>query len=144
MKIKTPSQTIFYTIEKTIKSYRKFSQKNISSKISDITIDQTLVLQFLNNHPELTQKEIAELIFKDNASMTRMINLMVQNNYLKRTVNDQDRRRYKIEITTKGKEILVDLPTIILNNRNKALEEITENELIQLENILNKIIFNCK
>ena len=76
--------------------------------------------------------------------MTRMINIMVQNNFLKRTVNDQDRRRYKIEITTKGKEILVDLPTIILNNRNKALEEITENELIQLENILNKIIFNCK
>lgn len=144
MSITIPSQTIFYTIEKAIKKYRKFSQRNISEIISGITIDQTLVLQFLNRHPELSQKEIAELIFKDNASMTRMINIMVQKKYLKRTGHQQDRRRYNIEITKKGKETLDDLPPIILKNRDKALKNITESELVQLDNILNKIIINCK
>ena len=71
-----PSQTIFHIIEKAIKDYRKFAQKNISEFSPSITVDQLLVLQFLNSDPLLTQKEISELTFKDKASMTRMINSM--------------------------------------------------------------------
>lgn len=143
MSISLPSETIFHTIERTIKEYRKFAQKNISSTFDNITIDQGMVLLFLKKYPELTQKEIAALIFRDNASMTRMINLMVEKNYLKRSMNDKDRRRYKINITKKGSEILEKLPPIIRNNRNKSLAGITNNELTQLETILYKIISNC-
>lgn len=143
MKIALPSETIFHIIESTIKEYRKYAQKNISSKIKDITIDQGLVLLFINEYTELTQKEIAELVFKDNASMTRMINTMVQKKYLKRSMNNEDRRRYKIELTNKGKDVVRKLPPIIQNNRNTSLKGITKNELNQLERILNKIKSNC-
>ena len=142
MDIPLPSDTVFHTIESTIKEYRKFSQKNISNKISDITIDQGMILLYLNKYPELTQKEIARLVFKDNASMTRMVNLMVEKKYLKRSMNEHDRRRFKLEITSKGKEILVNLSLIISENRNKSLNRITQKELQQLETILNKIKFN--
>lgn len=144
MNLSLPSETIFHVIESTIKDYRKFAQKNISEKIKNMTIDQGMVLLFLNEHPELTQKEVAELVFKDNASMTRMINTMVQKKQLKRSINTKDRRRYKIEITDKGKEVLKTLPPIIQHNRNSSLKGITKNELDQLENILNKIRTNCK
>ncbi len=144
MNISPPSETIFHTIESSIKEYRRFAQKNISNQISDMTIDQGLVLLFLNEYPDLTQKEIAELIFKDNASMTRMINTMVQKKYLKRSMNSEDRRRYKIEITVKGRQVLETLPPIIQNNRKTTLKGITKNELNQLDIILNKIISNCK
>ena len=143
MNLALPSETIFHAIESTIKEYRKFAQKNISEKIKDMTIDQGLVLLFLNEHPDLTQKEIAKLVFKDNASMTRMINTMVQKKYLKRSMNNEDRRRYKIEITNKGKEVLETLPPIINYNRNSSLKGITKNELNQLETILGKIRTNC-
>jgi len=143
MNLALPSETIFHVVESTIKEYRKFAQKNISEKIKDITIDQGLVLLFLNDHPDLTQKEIAELVFKDNASMTRMINTMVQKKHLKRSMNKEDRRRYKIEITKKGKQVLETLPPIIHHNRNASLKGITKNELKQLEIILGKIKTNC-
>jgi len=142
MDIDLPSETVFHTIESTIKEYRKFSQKNISSVIEDMTIDQGMVLLFLNKYPELTQKEIAVLVFRDNASMTRMINTMVQKKYLSRSMNNQDRRRYKLEITKKGKEVLNLLPSIIQNNRTASLAGITKNELSQLGTILNKIKSN--
>jgi len=144
MYLKIPSKTVFYTIDKTIKSYRKFAQKNISKVVNDITIDQKLILHYLNDYPELNQKEIAELVFKDNASMTRMINIMVKKNYLNRSMNDEDRRRYNLEITDKGKEVLLKLPPVIMSNRKKALEGITKEELIQLEKTLNKILSNLK
>jgi DNA-binding MarR family transcriptional regulator len=102
-----------------------------------------MVLLFLDKHSELTQKEIAALIFKDNASMTRMINLMVNKKYLKRSMNPLDRRRYNIEITAKGKQVLESLPPIILSNREKSLEGITKEEIIQLESLLKKITSNC-
>jgi len=143
MNLALPSETIFHVIESTIKEYRKSAQKNISNQIQDITIDQGLVLLFLNDHPELSQKEIAELVFKDNASMTRMINTMVQKKHLKRSINPKDRRRYKIEITDKGKDVLETLPPIIHHNRNSSLKGITKNELHQLEIILGKIRTNC-
>ena len=144
MNLSLPSETVFHKIESSIRNYRKFSQKNISNEIKNITIDQSMVLLFLDKYPELNQNEIAELVFKDGASMTRMIDSMVKKLYLKRSMNEQDRRRYKIEITPKGKEILNKLPPIILNNRTKSLTGVTQVELMQLETILNKIITNCK
>ena len=143
MSITLPSETVFHSIERAIKEYRKFSQKNISDKIEDLTIDQGMVLLFLDKHSELNQKEIAALIFKDNASMTRMINLMVNKKYLKRSMNKVDRRRFTLELTAKGKDVLETLPPIILSNREKSLEGISKEEIIQLETILKKIAANC-
>ncbi len=143
MSIILPSETVFHSIERAIKEYRKFSQKNISNQIEDLTIDQGMVLLFLDKHSELTQKEIAALIFKDNASMTRMVSLMVNKKYLKRSMNAIDRRRFTIELTAKGKRVLETLPPIILSNREKSLEGISQEEIIQLETILKKIAKNC-
>lgn len=142
--MKTPSKTVFYTIEKTIKSYRKFANQNFLKVVDDITIDQKLILQYLNAFPELNQKEIADLVFKDNASLTRMIDLMVNKKFLKRSMNTEDRRRFKIDITPKGKEILNKLEPVIVSNRKKAFSGITEEELIQLEITLKKILSNLK
>ncbi len=143
MNLKSPSETIFYTIESTIKEYRKSSQKQLSSEVSDMTIDQGMILAFLDKYPDKTQKEIAAMAFKDNASMTRMLDLMEKKNYLKRSINEENRRRYKIEITTKGKQVLKTLAPIIIDNRNNALQGISEEEIVQLESILKKIKSNC-
>ena len=140
---KLPSQTIFYTIEKTIKEYRRFAQRNLNKTIKNITVDQALLLIFKNNHPELSQNELGELMFKDNASVTRMIELMAKKDYLERSINKQDRRKYNLNITDNGKEILTDLNTIILSNRESALRGISNSEITQLKDTLNKIINNC-
>lgn len=142
--IELPSQTIFHAIEKAIKEYRRFAQRKINEKVGNITVDQTLLLIFLNNHPELSQNEIADLIFKDNASVTRMIELLTKREYLDRRLNNVDRRKYNLEITHSGKKILDSLSNVIASNRKSALNGITKAELEQLNNTLNKIIKNCK
>lgn len=143
MKTARPNKTVFYTVERAIKEYRKFAQNNIYSEGIDITVDQALILFFLEKHPELSQKEIAILVFKDEASVTRMINLMVNKGYLKRSINEVNRRRFKLKISNIGMKILSDLAPIIKKNRKKALQGITEEELIQMETTLIKIIANC-
>lgn len=144
MKIAPPSETVFHAIESTIKDYRRFAQQNIAEVIPDMTIDQGLVLLYLNEYPEMTQKEIAELVFKDNASMTRMIHTMVNKNFIRRLMNDSDRRRYKLELTKKGRDVLNTLPAIIHENRKSSLKGISKNELEQLQGTLDKIRLNCQ
>ncbi len=141
--IQSPSQTIFYTIERAIKEYRRLSQKRLKAKYRNITIDQAMVLFFIDQRPNITQNEIASLVFKDNASLTRMIELMHRNGFLNRSVDLMDRRRYILEITPKGKKTLGELIEIIKKNRQHALENVDRDELDQLQRTLNKIIANC-
>ncbi len=141
--IELPSQIIFHTIEKSIKEYRRFSQRNLNISNADITVDQALLLFFLNNHSDFSQNKIGALMFKDNASVTRMIDLLIKKNYLKRHINELDRRKFNLKLTAVGQKTLNDFIPVISSNRNIALKGITKNELGQLNNILTKIINNC-
>jgi len=144
MEFKNPIGTILYSIEQTIKEYRKLSQSNINKIIQDITIDQCLILIILNNNSTSSQKEIAQLIFKDHASITRMIELMVKKDFLKRTINQSDRRKFDLKITSKGENALKLLTPIIKENRKKALNGLSNKEIDTLGEILQKITNNCK
>jgi len=144
MEHSNPTGTVLYTIEQTIKEYRKISQKNIKKIVSDITVDQCLLLIILNEKADYSQKEIAELIFKDNASITRIIELMVKKDYLTRKINESDRRKFTLEITEKGKNTIKLLSPVILKNRETALNGLSSEEIEMLDKILKKIIINCK
>ncbi|MFC3194179.1 MarR family winged helix-turn-helix transcriptional regulator [Marinicella sediminis] len=139
-----PQQTIFYSIEKAIKTYRQYAQKNLSARLPGITVDQLLILSLLEVNPEMAQKDLASWLFKDHASITRMIELLVKNEYLSRAVNPQDRRKFKLNISDKGHDTLQELKPIILNNRQDALAGISEKEIKELFITLNKIINNCQ
>jgi DNA-binding MarR family transcriptional regulator len=144
MKQKTPTGTVLYTIEQTIKEYRKVCQKNIQKIVDDITVDQCLVLIILNDNSSISQIEMAKLIFKDNASVTRIIELMVKKDYLTRETNELDKRKSKLGITEKGQKTIVLLTPVFKLNRNTALDGLSSDEIELLDKILHKIISNCK
>lgn len=144
MKDKTQNSPALYSIEQAIKAYRKFCQNNIDKIPINITVDQTLLLIFIKRNAKLSQKEMAELLFKDNASITRMIELMVKKELLKREINKTDRRRFHLIISDKGNKTLQLLEPTIQYNRTTALNGLTNDEITQLNNTLQKIITNCK
>lgn len=144
MNIRNATGTVLYSIEQAIKEYRKVSQKNITKIVKDITIDQCLVLIILDKDEKISQNELANLIFKDNASITRMIELMVKKDYLNRTIHKEDRRKFNLEITEKGKKTIQLIKPIVQVNRETALYGLSQEEINLLDKTLNKIITNCK
>jgi DNA-binding MarR family transcriptional regulator len=144
MSQKSPTGTVLYTIEQAIKEYRKICQKNIQKIVDDITVDQCLVLIILNQGATISQIEIAKLIFKDNASVTRIIELMVKKDYLTRETDELDKRKSKLIITEKGKKTIVLLTPVFKINRKTALDGLSLDEIELLDKILHKIILNCK
>ncbi|MFT3796394.1 MarR family winged helix-turn-helix transcriptional regulator [Flavobacterium sp.] len=137
-------QIVFYSLDKAIKSYRQMAQKNINKENIDITIDQWLLLTTIKNNPDATQQIIAANVFKDLASITRMIEILVKKEILTRDFHPEDRRRFSLNVTTKGEQILTDLEPIIRSNRSKALGGISPEEIETLKTLLNRIVRNCK
>lgn len=136
--------TIFYSLDKAIRTYRQFAQRNLRVQISDITIDQWLVLKTLHEQPEISQKVLADQVFKDYASITRIIDLLVRRAYLIRTPHPEDRRRFKLDLSDQALSMLDPLIAIVKNNRQKALFGISQEEIIALNSTLEKIIKNCQ
>jgi len=138
------NNVIFYQIEQAIKTYRMYAQKQIKSKGLNITIDQWLVLKSLKENPDLNQAELAEKVFKDNASITRIIDLLVKSGYVEREINPSDRRKFNLNITSIGNKILTETHTVVLQNRKTALNSIAENDIQIMSETLQKITSNCK
>lgn len=135
---------IFYTIDKGIRTYRMYAQKRLREHGFQITIDQWLVLKVLTENPGVMQQKIAERVFKDNASVTRIIELLVKADYLERKTNPDDRRKSNLKVTSKGKKIISDVQNVVLENRANALSGISQAELETVQRVLLKITENCQ
>ena len=135
---------LFYTIEKSIKSYRQFAQRQIAAAGFDITIDQWLVLKTIEEDSTATQQQMAAKVFKDMASMTRIVELLVRKNYLLRKFNTSDRRRFDLELTATGKNLLQQIQPLIVSNRSTALNGISDENLQILQSELEKITSNVQ
>lgn len=138
------NEIIFYNIDKSIRSYRVFAQKNLRKNGFKITIDQWLVIKCIMENPDISQQEMGEIVFKDNASVTRMIELLVKARYIVRKPYNKDRRRVKLVVTDEAIRIINAIHEVSVVNRQKALENVTEEEMKVVNSVMNKIIANCR
>jgi DNA-binding MarR family transcriptional regulator len=134
---------LFYSLDKAIRSYRRMAQANIDRAGLDITIDQWLVLQVLLEHDDLTQQEIAERVFKDQASVARMLALLIKRDLLSAVPLPHDGRRTRLRVTQKGHTMLDTVQPIVLGNRAVALAGISAPDLAVLQQVLERIALNC-
>ncbi|WP_309642486.1 MarR family transcriptional regulator [Flavobacterium sp.] len=134
----------FYLLDKAIRTYRIYSQKKLKENGFKITVDQWLIIKVLLENPGISQQSIAEKAFKDNASVTRIIELLVKSKYLDRKVNPKDRRTSILKVTAAGEDIINKVQDLVLQNRKMAQIGITLEELENLNSTLKKIIKNCQ
>jgi MarR family transcriptional regulator for hemolysin len=135
---------LFYSIDRAIRTYRQYAQYQIKNAGFSITIDQWLIIKCILENPTITQNEIGDKVFKDNASVTRIIELLVKSNYLRRKIDKTDRRRYKLEVTEIGVETIYLVNEIVLKNRSVALNKISNEEMEITKKVLDIIFFNCQ
>lgn len=102
-----------------------------------------MVLKAITDNPDLTQNELATIVFKDKASVTRIIELLVKHKYLQRSAHAESRRRFKLSITAKGTKVIQDIMPTVLKNRKQALKNLSTKELQTAEKVLKSIANNC-
>jgi len=127
-----------------MRSYRQFAQSELKKHGFTITIDQWLVMKCLMENPSIPQTEISERVFKDNASVTRIIELLVKAKYISRKANKKDRRRSELSVTQLGVETLNAVNELVLQYRAKALNGVSQEEIDRTMEIMTLVFENCK
>lgn len=138
------ADTVFYSLERAIKSYRQFAQQNIDRAGVDITIDQWLVLKTLQDTPDIMLTQVARNVFKDVASVTRIIQLLESKGYVTRDTHARDGRRSRLALTRVGTETIRVLQPTITANRRHALRGISKKDLARTHDLLDTIASNCQ
>jgi DNA-binding MarR family transcriptional regulator len=125
-----------------------FRLRRVNQRLSRRFTEQTKVFGFrsggisalaiIEANPGISQVEIAREVDVDASVAVGMINDMRQRALISRTRLPNDKRRYAIEITDKGKALLEEAFAIVEEMEDQSLGCLSPTELLFLGRILDK------
>lgn len=131
-----------FILERTAKKMKQAFQRLLKEIGADITADQWVVLDTLRKEDGLSQFEIAEIVFKDAPTLTRIIDLLCKKGLTRRIAHPEDRRRMKVCLTAKGEQLLQELLPKVKDFRQEGWNNLSNEDLQQLKRILNTVYTN--
>jgi len=124
------------------RSLRVFKNKMVSDckeKDIDITFEQFYILHLLHSNCDLIQRDLATQLQKDKSIIVRQINCLLDNQYVVRLTNKDDKRIKNLILTKKGFEILNQMKEIASELSNKLLSGVSQNDFEIFHKVLLKI-----
>ena len=135
-------EVYFFLLERTVRQFRKFSKEQLGKRGVEISSEQWVILKRVSEQEGINQKEIANLTYKDPASVTRMVDLMAKKGWIERQPIEGDRRAYGLHLTKAGKDFVKKMIPAAQELRAMGLSGISQKELENLKKTLNKIYEN--
>jgi len=105
----------------------------------ELSFDQFVMLHILNSNCDCIQQDLANKLQKDKSIIVRQINSLLENQYVVRLINKEDKRKKNLILTKKGFEVLNQMKEIASELSTKLLTGVSENDLETFRNVLMKI-----
>lgn len=131
----------------TISQINKILNKGMKRKIKksgikDLHPTQGKALFLINENESLRLSDLAEELSITKPTVTSLVQKLIREEYISKNICADDKRCSKIELTTKGKEVL-DIFLEIGNSINRKLfKGLTEEEICNCLDTLDKMINN--
>jgi DNA-binding MarR family transcriptional regulator len=129
-------------LDRTAKRVKQYAQTKFRELNFEVTVDQWAILKNLHQKGPTSQKELAELTFKDHPTVTRIIDLLCQKGLCERNLHPEDRRSFEISLTKSGLQKVESLIPEVNKIRTKAWENLTEQDFEHFKKTLNTIYQN--
>lgn len=113
---------------------RAFKQAGLN-----ITADQMRVLIVLNEKNGLSQTELADGSAKNAPTLSRIIDLLCNKGLTERQRFANDRRRYKVFLTNKGKQIVKQALPIVQQLRANGWQGLNNNDFQHFIKVINQL-----
>ena len=120
------SNLLIDDLKKTLKNY-------------PINVTEFSVMEFLYSKGEKSIQEIRDRILLASGSATYVVDNLERKEYVRRIVNQNDRRVTYIKLTETGEDLINDIFPTHKKNTKKIFNDLTNGELITLKEILKKI-----
>ncbi|WP_143961902.1 MarR family winged helix-turn-helix transcriptional regulator [Litoribacter populi] len=133
-----------FLLDRTARRVKQYAQQKFKNGNFDVTVDQWLVIKNLSENGVLSQTELAQLVFKDHPTLTRIIDILCKKGYVERLPHPNDRRSFQLLLTEDGKSKVSELRPQIVSIREKAWENLDEKDFQEFKRILNTIYENLE
>lgn len=110
----------------------------------DITTEQWQVLKSLYLNDQCNQKELAKICFKDQAALTRILDILEKKELVKREKSQNDRREFLIVLTSEGEELAEKTMALISEEIKRMYSGFTDEEENALKSLLKKLVDNLE
>lgn len=134
MEEKIPLQHAIVYLFRAHTNYLRKTLKN-----TGITLGQFPVVVETYKHETISQKELADILFLSEGTISKTIKQLEDKKIIKHKVNPENRRQNKISLTKKGSEIAERLKYTEINWEKKVIEGIPPEELGNFFDNLEKI-----
>ena len=132
--------SIGYLINYTTRNLRKYAANLFRQNELDITMDQWAILNITKDNGGISHLTLlSEMMAKDPPTITKMVDLLCKKNYLERKLDENDRRKWNLVITTDGIKREAQAYKIVQEIRKKITSSLTKKEIEELKHILSKI-----
>lgn len=131
-----------FLLDRTARKVKQYAQQQFKQGDFDVTVDQWLILKNLSENRHLSQTELANLVFKDHPTLTRIIDLLCKKGYVERVPHPMDRRSFQLHLTEIGVSKVAEIKPKVLEIREKAWENLNETDFEEFKRILNTIYQN--
>ncbi len=124
---------------------RGLSSQTFTEKGYNLTPDQYIILSLLLDNEEIKyQRQIAEIIFKDRANVSRIIDILKEKGFIEKIPDSNGRKIYKLIVTEKGKEAREEILPIEKEIRKMITKNISDEELNVMFHTLEKMNLNIR
>ncbi|MED1201875.1 MarR family winged helix-turn-helix transcriptional regulator [Heyndrickxia acidicola] len=133
---------IGFTASTTSKKIKALVSKSL--KAYNVTAEQWTVLKQLSFVSGINQKELSQRTDKDQATLTKILDLLEQNHFIVRLPNPEDRRSFCIQITDEGRRLVEKVIPDIEGLYEKILNHLSKEQLDNFMEVLLQIQQNIK
>ncbi|KAA3602847.1 MAG: MarR family transcriptional regulator [Calditrichaeota bacterium] len=127
-----------YLIYRTARVLRMFFIKMMKNSGNDLTQEQWLILNRIRNQEGISQTELSDSVFNDRPNITRIVDSLIKRNFVTRRKDANDGRKFNVFLTKEGEIFVEKITKVVEKERERIYKGISENELEQLSNFLQK------
>lgn len=114
---------------------KNFNSVNIGS-------GQYAFLLFLVNNEGVTQEEMSCKLCIDKGTTAKALKKLEEEKLVKRTVDENDKRAYRVYLTDEGKDIIEDIRNVLIEWNDILTSDFTEEEKKMALNLLQRMVEN--
>jgi DNA-binding MarR family transcriptional regulator len=130
----------------TINKVVRMAQAFINCRLKPIGLSSGLfyfVLELME-HDGLSMQELSRAVMVDNGYTTRAVKMLVDRGYVRKSIDSDDSRSYRIFLTAKGRKTSSAIQGVLMEWADLVTEGVPEEEIGVLYRVFNTYYKNAK
>jgi len=130
---------LYLSLGKSTKLLRERLNALLETADSNISFDQWLIVDLIGMQAGINQKTIVKVLYKEPASVSRMVNKLISKKLIVRSINPLDKKAYQLFLSNNGKILFEKIKPEIDKEFKEIFTNIYERELNLVLNILDRL-----